>query len=260
VTVGLSAAAYALANGSYFDTIAFTNDSDGSVQTRTFDLEISPLVLNGSFQSGTFTNWTLSGGATASGGEPNCLIVHNNTNYVHSGTYGAALGPASLGYMSQTLPTAAGQLYMLSLWVDYYGWPNQFLVEWGGDTIYSLYSATDQGNVGWTNLQFLVQSTTAGTVLEFGFDDGSSFLGLDDINVTAVPAPSFQGAVRSGGSFRLTWGTAVGAVYQMQYTTNIDPGNWVDLGNPITAASSSETVTDTIGTNHQRFYRVLLLP
>src|SRR5690349_18513809 len=70
-------------------------------------------VMNGGFETGDFTNWTVvdNSGDT---------FVDNGSNTgiaPHSGSYLAALGPVrSLGSLSQTLITATGQSYLLSLW------------------------------------------------------------------------------------------------------------------------------------------------
>jgi probable HAF family extracellular repeat protein len=72
--------------------------------------------------------------------------------------------------------------------------------------------------------------------------------------------PRVQAAKASGGNFQFSWNTvntypAVG--YQVQYTTNLVSPNWLNLGGILTAAPLS--ATDTISTNAQRFYRVLLV-
>jgi hypothetical protein len=71
---------------------------------------------------------------------------------------------------------------VLSLWLnspDGLG-PNEFQVSWNGTT---LFEETNIPALGWTNLQFVVSATGANTVLEFGFLDVPSILGLDDISV-----------------------------------------------------------------------------
>jgi hypothetical protein len=74
---------------------------------------------------------------------------------------------------------------------------------------------------------------------------------------TAFP-PKFQTMTASGGNFQFSWNTvstypAVG--YQVQYTTNLVTGVWVNLGSIQTTTS----FTTSIGTNSQGFYRVLLV-
>jgi len=146
----------------------------------------SNLVTNGGFETGDFTGWTLSGVDLGDN------YVDDGTNsgiLPHSGGYLAALGSAGTpSYLSQTLSTVAGVFYSLSLWLDSPDGqgPNEFLVSWNGTT---LFDEMNVPAVGWTNLQFLASATGASTVLEFGFRDDDSFLGLDDISVLPAPAP-----------------------------------------------------------------------
>src|SRR5208283_3444530 len=86
---------------------------------------------------------------------------------------------------SQSLPTVPGQLYLLSLWLDSPDGlsPNEFLVAWNGTV---MFDQTNLGAIGWTNLQFYVLATGTNTVLQLGFRDDASFLGLDDIQVSPV--------------------------------------------------------------------------
>jgi hypothetical protein len=145
-------------------------------------------VLNGGFETGDFTNWTV---VDPSGD----TFVDNGSNTglaPHSGTYFAALGPVgSVGYLSQSLTTAVGQSYLLSLWLNSPDGdtPNEFIVNWNGSTIY------DQTNLpatGWRNLQFVVTATGTNTVLQFGSRDDSSYLGLDDVSVLPTPAGTLK--------------------------------------------------------------------
>jgi hypothetical protein len=138
------------------------------------------LVENGGFETGDFTGWDLFGGDT----KDNYVTNSQPPVLPYSGNYFAALGSygPALSYLAQTLATTAGQRYVLSLWLnspDGLG-PNQFLVSWNGTT---LFEETNIPALGWTNLQFTVSATGASTVLEFGFRDDPSFLGLDDISV-----------------------------------------------------------------------------
>ena len=81
------------------------------------------------------------------------------------------LGPRSLGYLSQTLTTFAGQNYLLSLWLDnpkmWYGPPPMYFSCNGMERP----SSTNQHAIyRWTNLQFVVTATSPSTVLQFGFE------------------------------------------------------------------------------------------
>jgi hypothetical protein len=136
-------------------------------------------LQNGGFETGSFSPWSETGNFA------DCS-VSSSAPAVHSGTYGALLGPAgALGYLSQSLPTVSGQAYLVSLWLDSPDGlsPNEFLVAWNGTV---LFDQTDLGAIGWTNLQFSVMATGSNTVLQLGFRDDQSFLGLDDIQVTSL--------------------------------------------------------------------------
>jgi hypothetical protein len=258
LTVSLNSAANSLASGIYNPNVVITNQNGGAV-TLPFTLLVGqPLVQNGGFETGDFTGWTQSGNTAYTS------VTSGNSRFVHSGTYGASLGPlGSLGYLSQTLPTFAGQNYLLSLWVDSPNrspnTPNEFSVSWNGNT---LFDQVNIGGIGWTNLQFIVPATSPGTVLQLGFRDDPFYLGLDDINVTPIPVPAFQATTKTSSTFNLTWGTAAGLVYQVQYTTNLIQTNWINLGKPLVATNGNLTVSDAnaIGSSPQRFYRIMVLP
>jgi hypothetical protein len=154
----------------------FTYDSQftvGAVQGQT------DLVVNGGFETGDFTGWTVTddtGGISVDDGS-------NSGITPHSGNYEAGLGTiGALGYLSQTLPTTAGATYVLSFWLNSPDGdtPNEFQVSWNGTM---LFDQTDLPALGWTNLQFTVTATGTSTVLQFGAQDDPSYLALDDVSV-----------------------------------------------------------------------------
>jgi uncharacterized repeat protein (TIGR03803 family) len=72
--------------------------------------------------------------------------------------------------------------------------------------------------------------------------------------------PVFQTATKSGNSLFLTWSAVQGQRYQLQFRADLKSGNWVNLGGQRTATGATISVSDPIGSNSQRFYRVILLP
>ena len=185
ITVSLTTTADSLANGTYTANVLLADDA-GVVASLPFTLNVGqPIVNNGGFETGDFTGWNLNG-------DNSLNVVTNLSDFIHSGSYGVALGQASaMGYLYQTLATSPGQNYLLSLWIDNPvnstgATPNQFLVQWNGTTIFN---RSNIPFIGWTNLQFVVTATNTSTVLQFGFKDSPYYLGLDDISVTPVATP-----------------------------------------------------------------------
>ncbi|MDE3068314.1 MAG: hypothetical protein KGJ60_12275 [Verrucomicrobiota bacterium] len=265
VTVSLNDAnADSLAAGIYTAALWFTNQTDGGAVSNVFTLRVGqPLIQNGGFETGDFTGWTLDGDRANINFVTGPFTIGPRDRFrPHSGGYAAALGePYSFAYLSQTLPTATGQLYWLSLWMDSPDGqtPNEFSVIWNSET---LFDQVNIPNIGWTNLQFLVKATVSSTVLEFAARDDPTYLGLDDVSVTPVAAPVFRLVEATNNSFQLVWEATTGLVYQVQYKTNLLQGTWINLGNPITATSNTITVSDpnALTASPERFYRITVSP
>ncbi|HXR47688.1 MAG TPA: kelch repeat-containing protein [Candidatus Limnocylindrales bacterium] len=257
VAVSLNSTATNLPFDTYTAVLWFTNLTDHFVQSRSFTLQASPpqLVQNGGFETGDFTDWTQSGNIDS------YETVVTDPAFIHSGNYGAKIGPGgSLYYLTQTLPTAPGQLYLISFWlVNYNGdGPNQFLADWGATTLFNQINMPLTS--GWTNLQYLVTAPGTSTVLQFGFRNDPYYFAFDDITVTAVRAPAFQALAKSGGSVNFTWTAISGLSYQLQYKTNLIQTSWINLGGVINATTNTVTATDAAPTDPQRFYRIEMLP
>ena len=256
LTCNLTPAAANLATGTYSANLIFSNATTHVSHNELFALAVGQsLVMNGGFELGDFSLWNLS--ADAQNHVDNGSI---STFAPHSGTFFAAMGqigspPVSL---SQTLPTVPNQPYLLSFWLESPSskTPNQFLVSWNGTT---LFSESNFAKFGWTNLQYVVVATGNSTTLQFGFRDDPSYVCLDDVSVIPLPLPKFTAVTRTNTSVHLTWSTIAGLSYQLQYNTNLLLTNWINVGSPIPATSSTLTATDASATGPQRFYRLQLL-
>jgi hypothetical protein len=78
--------------------------------------------------------------------------------------------------------------------------------------------------------------------------------------VTSAPPTQLSVAMtEDGGTLSLTWNAIVGQTYQLQYTTNLAPANWLNLGDTVTATNDTMTASEAIGQNPQRFYRLVLV-
>jgi hypothetical protein len=119
VIASISPAVTNLPVGIYTAVVWITNLSSGAVQSISFKLEINPVLQNGGFEYGSFSDWE------AFGDQGNGHVVGNyngiggSLNSAHSGNFSAFLGGNNaMGYLSQTLPTVPGQQYLLSLFVN----------------------------------------------------------------------------------------------------------------------------------------------
>ena len=264
VTASLNNAANALPIGTYSASLLFSNQTTHVTQTRAFTLTVksSELVQNGGFETGDFTGWTLVN-------DDGYDYVDNRDatgDSAHSGSYFAAFGQSSsdgICTISQTVPTARGTSYLLSFWwevTSFYGnpaTPNEFLATWNGTTQMNPFNT---GVTSWTNQRFILTATNSNTTVLFGFTDDNSFLCLDDVSVVPIPPAVSQVLSATNNQLRFSWNAVTGLVYQVQYTTNLLSGPWLNLGAPITATNSTIIMTNTIGPDRQRFYRTMISP
>lgn len=271
VTVSLNSTASNLLLGNFSGTILFSNGQDNVVQSWPFAL----LIGNGGFETGDFTDWVFAGSLGS-----NFVVEIDDSNggsypfadgisyayFVHSGLCGAFLGQSgSLGSLTQTVPTGAGDVYLLSCWlrsipnyaVTNITTPNEFRVQWNGATLF------DQPNMGvfnWTNLQFVVEATGSATPLQFAFRDDPAALALDDITLQAVPPPVFQTVKQNAGVVTFSLQAMPELAYQLQYTTNLNTRSWSNLGPAIVATTNVVTASDVHPGSSSRFYRFIVLP
>ena len=161
------------------------------------------LVVNGGFETGDFTGWTVG---------PDIFTFVTGCNFesygCHSGNYFAALGTVgSDNSMSQTVSDIAGKTLVFSFWLaSDGGTPNDFSASWDGT---QLMSQTDIAYQGYTKYSFDVSATGTDT-LSFLFRNDPGYLGLDDVSLNyagAVPEPASlallgTGLVAAAGAMR----------------------------------------------------------
>lgn len=132
--------------GIYQASLSITNQTWGTVQSVAVQLAVGQnIVVNGGFETGDFTGWTLAGDTVYGRYIFNVVTTDNGiappVEIVHSGNYGAFLGQGGyLATLSQTLPTVSNQLYQVSFWLDnpVAGDPQQFSANWDGTELVNL--------------------------------------------------------------------------------------------------------------------------
>lgn len=70
--------------------------------------------------------------------------------------------------------------------------------------------------------------------------------------------PMFKKITQTNGFCSLIWSAVAGQVYQLQFATNLNSPDWIDLGDTNMAVSGVMSATDNTGSAPQRFYRVVL--
>jgi hypothetical protein len=150
------------------------------------------LVQNGGFETGDFTDWTLSGDTGLIGV---CSVSNCPGGYApYDGTYSAYFGPVGdTATISQTITTTPGDTYTLSFYLanPVGGTPNYFSASLGN----SSFSFTNFG-VAFNWQQFSLSTVATGdqTTLSFTFRNDPAYWFLDDVSVTqgtsgTVPEP-----------------------------------------------------------------------
>ena len=158
------------------------------------------LVTNGSFETGDFTGWTLSGDTTFTG-------VCNASTCPggfppEDGTYAAYFGPVGdTATISQMIATTPGDQYSLSFYLanPVGGTPNYFDVTFGN----SSFSFTNFGTAfTWQQFTLTTVATTDQTQLSFTFRNDPSYWFLDNVTVQqsggTVPEPGTLALFGSG--------------------------------------------------------------
>lgn len=265
LTVSLNAAAQSLPGGLYTNTLTLTDLATGFAQNYVFTLQVGQnLVVNGGFESGDFTGWTLAGDTVV--GRVIYDEVASKSAYpltVHSGTYGAFLGDDKVATLSQTLATQPGHSYYLSLWLDnpQSGSGQSFSVNWNTNVAVAspVYAIASPPAFTWTNLTFILTATASSTVLQFAAQNTPNYFGMDDVSVTPLPLPSIATAVRTKTAFSLTWYAVSGIKYQILSATNLLNGIWTVLSTN-QASGSTLSYTNPAATDQQRYYRIRRLP
>jgi len=163
------------------------------------------LVFNGGFETGNFSGWSVP--PNVGPGHPNSALFRVVTGgNPHSGNHWAGMASAQLRFMSQVLPTQAGEDYELSFWLRHPGnASSRFVIRWEGQTIYDNFLLQLPDGDNWHRLSFPLHSNITGSLLEFGQQEFPIEWHIDDISVQ-VPAPGAATVLVMGGAVALRRG------------------------------------------------------
>ena len=147
------------------------------------------LLVNGGFETGDFTGWTVNVNNTG-------VTSSFDGEVPHSGNYFAYLGDTDTTYpfgtLSQTVADVSGQNLTLSYWLESDGQlPNYFDANWNGTLVAgsALTNVPDQ-RPNYVEYTFNVVGTGSDTLL-FHEQNIPAYWALDDVSLTAgVPEPA----------------------------------------------------------------------
>jgi uncharacterized repeat protein (TIGR03803 family) len=90
--------------------------------------------------------------------------------------------------------------------------------------------------------------------------NGGSYNAGTLFRISVPMPPRLLSVVRTNGNLRATWSAVAGQTYQVEYTSDLSQTGWNNLGSAFTATNGTVDVSDPIGPDRQRFYRLALLP
>ncbi|MFZ0828694.1 MAG: choice-of-anchor tandem repeat GloVer-containing protein [Verrucomicrobiia bacterium] len=251
-------------DGNFYGATAFggTNDlsngGDGTIFRMTPSGTLSTLV---SFN-------------TTNGAVPQAVLVQGTDgNYYGTTFYGGSQGAGTIFKM-----TSGGALTTLFSFSNTNGAnPNAGLVQGLDGNFYGTTQLGDSNNDG-----TIFQITPAGlltSLVSFGGTNGAYPVaeltpGTDgNFYGTAASGTIAQGTVfrfppppvilkwwQTNSVMMFTWTAATGQVYQVQFTTNLNPAAWNNLGATVIGTNALTTGSDTNQPGPRRIYRVGLLP
>ncbi len=170
----------------------------------TFGTALLAQVQNGGFETGDFTDWTVSGDTSFVGV---CSVSTCPGSFApYQGNYAAYFGPVGdTATISQNIPTMAGVQYTLDFFLanPAGGTPNYFQVQFGNASL----SVTNFGAAfGWTEFDLTNVATSNETTLSFTFRNDPGYWFLDNVSVTS----SEGGSTPEPGTFVLFGSGLVG--------------------------------------------------
>jgi hypothetical protein len=156
----------------------------------------APLVINGGFETGDFTGWTVAGASTG-------VVCSNGVIPAHSGNCESLFSGAA-DSLGQNITTIPGHSYTLEFWFHYRGsvGTGNFSASWNGSPIF-LQSDSGASSPPYSDEVFPGLSvSSSSTPLLFTINNSNSSYLLDDVSVVdngaAAPEPGTIGMLLAG--------------------------------------------------------------
>lgn len=243
---------------------------------------VSNIAVNGGFEAGsgaTASDWTTAGS------QPPARV---NTDS-HSGAYCMQLLVTNAGAtpnsseIDQNIASAGGpavvpgQVYNFSFWARQISSGISYVQNYGLTWLNA--SGGTVGSVGLTGFSAATGAWTQTSVNNLTAPSGAMNASLKIYGATGAVSNGFGGVLIDDvalafstpnqtnlltaavePALALTWASAAGRFYNVQWTSNLAGNNWSNLVSNAAGAGTSNTVFDLISTNQDRFYRVVELP
>jgi hypothetical protein len=82
---------------------------------------------------------------------------------------------------------------------------------------------------------------------------------FETFSIVVVAAPRITSIrVSSPGVITVQWASALGKTYRVEYKTSLSATTWQTLAGSVPSGGSTTSITDNIGANGQRFYRIVM--
>ena len=163
------------------------------------------LVVNGGFETGSLTGWTLTPDSIS----PNVQM----SGISHSGDWAVALANfPTVGSLTQSIATTAGATYDVSFWLQLRNQSglspdfNNFSLSFGSITLPGGFT-DNQSPFGYTKFTYTgITAISASTALQFSFSEKLGYMVLDDVSVQLSPGGAPGNGVPDGGSTAALFG------------------------------------------------------
>lgn len=242
--------------GGFVATFNYQASGNRAADGAVFIIQESSSIYEALGQSGNDLGFT---GISPSGGLE--LDLYPNSSGIAYGSNGLTAGSGGAAYAS-TAPVNITTGDLIGVTISYAPPLMQVAL---ADTVTS---ATFTTNFNAPNL-----ASNIGTNAYVGFSGGSggetAIQQISNFEFYAIPpaasgppppaAPVLRSLGLTGATFVFDWNAVTGQVYQVQYSTDLRSGNWVNLQSAVTATNTTESASDSVAPQ-AHFYRVIVIP